>query len=92
MITTRLPSIGSLRHLVAATAQGFLAGEWTALDDRDLDRVAFDVFAAAQAQERPVASEPVTLAEPLDLRRLRDRRGGVTGAAPSGPLPHSRAS
>lgn len=93
-MTTRLSSFRSLRALAASMRRGHLAGgSWSAMADRDLDRVAADLLVLAHADperlapRRAAASDSIS--EPVDLSGRRTR-----GLRPVGhqPAPHAHAS
>ncbi len=94
-MTTRFPSLGSLRAMAASRRRGHLAGSsWLVVGDRDLDRMASDLLFLSQAKvpgppRDSERSEP-EVTRPIDLhhRRVRGGRpGGHTATAP-----HARAS
>jgi hypothetical protein len=94
MTTTRLLSLGSLRALASSRRRGHLAGSSWLAADRDLDRVAGDLLAAAHVD--PERLSPVgtraPLAAPVDLGARRARGTASTPAAPSTQRHHAQAS
>lgn len=93
-MTTRIPSFGSFRALAASRRRGHLAGgSWSALADRDLDRVAADLLVLSHADPERLATvgtvAPDPISKPVDLNRRR-----VRGLRPEthGPASHARAS
>jgi hypothetical protein len=93
-MTTRLSSFRSLRALAASMRSGHLAGgSWSAMADRDLDRVAGDLLVVAHADPERLATGWTavsdSLSEPVDLNR---RRAGGLRAGSHRPATHARAS
>lgn len=93
-MTTRFPSFGSFRALAASRRRGHLAGgSWSAMADRDLDRVAADLLVLTHSDPERLATvltvAPDPVSTPIDLNRrwVRD-----LGPDTHGPAPHARAS
>ena len=91
-MTTRILSSASLRSLASTARRGHLAGSSWRVADRDLDRVAGELLAVAQADpERLAAPVAVTPAAPVDLGARRARSAATT-SVPRARAPHAQAS
>ena len=94
-MTTRILSLASLRSLAASARRGHLAGSsggFTFAADRDLDRMAGDLFAVAHADPERLSAVPAaTLAAPVDLDARRSRSAAAT-SSPRTSAPHAQAS